>query len=144
MLAVRVNTEQAVIYRASARNHLASALAVQPGDPYSWQRMAMIDLADHELAAGDLLNSFITSPAEPRLLWARLPLAMLLWDELQKRDPEMLQTQLVMAWDNPQLAWETLRYLPHGPARLAEAVKGLPGIADEWLRVTKQPWPYAQ
>jgi hypothetical protein len=78
---------------AAARQNLLAAVQIQPADPYSWQRLALLE-PDRETAATYLYNSLVTGPAEPNLLKARLPQIRHLHNELFRRDADLVEQEL--------------------------------------------------
>ncbi len=78
---------------AAARQNLFAAVQIQPADPYSWQRLTLLE-PDREKAATYLYNSLITGPAEPNLLKARLSQIQNLHNELFRRDADLVEQEL--------------------------------------------------
>lgn len=92
----------AAIHLQHARQALRASLGRAPANPYPWTLLAYAEFLDagtwspEALAA--LRLSLLTGPYEPRLLWSRLRLGLLAWDNLPESDQRLLLQQVRYAW----------------------------------------------
>lgn len=92
---------------------LANArLREAPGDTHTWARLAYAEYylnGPSELTFDALRISHLTGPYEYYLLWSRLELGILLWDQLDEDLKQMTVMQAVVIWrvqgDRQQLVW---------------------------------------
>lgn len=92
----------AAIHLDHARHTLRTSLGRAPANPYPWTLLAYAEF----LKAGTWSNeamaalrlSMLTGPYEPRLLWSRLRLGLLAWDNLPEADQRLLMQQVRYAW----------------------------------------------
>ena len=90
----------------NATNALKQGLALAPGNPYAWARLAYAEARQQgwtPLALSSLRLALLTSPYDPRLLWSRLRLGFLAWPYMQPDDRDIVLQQIRWAYDeNPK------------------------------------------
>lgn len=90
---------------ANAIAALKDGLALAPGNPYAWARLAYAEARQQgwtPLALASLRLALLTSPYDPRLLWSRLRLGFLAWPYMSADDRDIVLQQIRWAFDeNP-------------------------------------------
>jgi tetratricopeptide (TPR) repeat protein len=86
----------------SAIQALRQGLALAPGNPYAWARLAYAEARLHgwrPQALSALRLALLTATHEPPLLWSRLRLSFLAWSHMPPEDRDMVMQQVRIAWD---------------------------------------------
>lgn len=90
----------------NATTALKDGLALAPGNPYAWARLAYAEARQQgwtPLALSSLRLALLTSPYDPRLLWSRLRLGFLAWPYMPADDRDIVFQQIRWAFDeNPK------------------------------------------
>jgi hypothetical protein len=86
----------------NATSALRDGLALAPGNPYAWARLAYAEARQQgwtPLALSSLRLALLTSPYDPRLLWSRLRLGFLAWPYMTPDDRDIVLQQIRWAFD---------------------------------------------
>lgn len=93
---------QVAIHLQAALQALRASLGRSPANPYPWTLLAYAEFlragtwTPEALAA--LRLSLLTGPHEPRLVWSRLRLNFLAWENLTESDRRLVEQQIRYAW----------------------------------------------
>ncbi|MCP5364970.1 MAG: hypothetical protein H6905_07065 [Hyphomicrobiales bacterium] len=145
LMAERLSADHADVnqHLENAVRALKEGLAVAPGNPYAWARLAYAEARLRgwtPVALSSLRLALLTAAFEPRLLWSRLRLGFLAWSHMTVEDQEIMFQQIRTAWEeNPtelaRLARDlgrvdvvrtALLRFPHADDELQELLKSLP------------------
>lgn len=131
---------QVGIHLQAALQDLRASLGRAPANPYPWTLLAYAEFlrsgAWTPEAVVALRMSLLTGPYEPRLLWSRLRLSLLAWDNLGESDQRLVEQQIRFAWDQDpkdlarlavdlnrvNLVRAALEQVPDAPAAFEEAL----------------------
>lgn len=108
LIAERLTSDDPAVptHFTNATNALKQGLALAPGNPYAWARLAYAEARQQgwtPLALSSLRLALLTSPYDPRLLWSRLRLGFLAWPYMQPDDRDIVLQQIRWAYDeNPK------------------------------------------
>lgn len=88
---------------------LRRGLGLAPANSFAWARLAYVELArgGPSTAVTEALNmSMLTAPYEPRLLYSRLDLSLLVWRQFDEEGRALVAQQVRYAWEmsRPRLA----------------------------------------
>ncbi len=88
---------------------LRHGLALAPANSFAWARLAYVELArgGPSTAVTEALKmSMLTAPYEPRLLYSRLDLSLLVWRQFDDEGRTLVARQIRYAWEMspPRLA----------------------------------------
>lgn len=121
-----------------ASESLEIALALAPANPHAWTRRAYAELllnGPSEAAASALVMAMLTARYEPDLLFVRLELGLVLWQQFAVEDRELVLDQIRFAWRKSP---ERLLNLAAGTGRTAIVLGAFAGAPETLAEVGRR------
>ncbi|NBX86629.1 MAG: tetratricopeptide repeat protein, partial [Proteobacteria bacterium] len=142
-----------ITLQAQAALHLQQALALNPGNGQAWLWLAQVEITRNNSTQAQqaLINSLLTSPAEPTLAIQRILLLLQLYPQANADDQALMAQQVTQLWtyNRWRLAaivkpWPELRQtmgqiLVQKSNTLPEKLQT--NLPREWQALTRTPLP---
>ncbi len=114
---------------------LRRGLALAPANSFAWARLAYVELArgGPSTAVTEALNmSMLTAPYEPRLLYSRLDLSLLVWRQFDEEGRALVAQQVRYAWEMSRTRLARLAQKRNASRTVADALADDPKDVNDF------------
>lgn len=122
----------------SARQHVTESLSKSPANPYSWLRLAYLNMVlenDFNETAKDVYMSVLTGPYERDLIFYRIRLASIVWSYFNDEQKYLMKAQILAAWELDNKKVFSILDTENSKTILLESIKNCPKCVEKYKKL---------